>query len=72
MWFESVVDDPEGFSDSSGERRHLAILFSDIVNFTSRAERFEALASLVSLLNAYMNEMCGILYFLMQKARWTS
>jgi adenylate cyclase len=55
---ESVVDDPEGLR-LSGERRHLAILFSDIVNFTSRAERFDA-ERLVSLLNAYMNEMCGI------------
>jgi adenylate cyclase len=56
---ESVVDDPEGLR-LSGERRHLAILFSDIVNFTSRAERFEA-ERLVSLLNAYMNEMCRII-----------
>jgi adenylate cyclase len=56
---ESVVDDPGGLR-LSGERRHLAILFSDIVNFTSRAERFEA-ERLVSLLNAYMNEMCGII-----------
>ena len=38
---QSVVDDPQGLQ-LSGERRHLAILFSDIVNFTSRAERFEA------------------------------
>jgi adenylate cyclase len=56
---ESVVDDPGGLR-LSGERRHLAILFSDIVNFTSRAERFEA-ERLVSLLNAYMNEMCRII-----------
>jgi adenylate cyclase len=56
---ESVVDDPAGLR-LSGERRHLAILFSDIVNFTSRAERFEA-ERLVSLLNAYMNEMCRII-----------
>ncbi len=56
---ESVVDDPGGLR-LSGERRHLAILFSDIVNFTSRAERFDA-ERLVSLLNAYMNEMCRII-----------
>ncbi|MGZ6175100.1 MAG: CHASE2 domain-containing protein [Candidatus Binataceae bacterium] len=56
---QSVVDDPQGLQ-LSGERRHLAILFSDIVNFTSRAERFEA-ERLVALLNAYMNEMCKII-----------
>jgi adenylate cyclase len=56
---QSVVDDPLGLQ-LSGERRHLAILFSDIVNFTSRAERFEA-ERLVSLLNAYMSEMCKII-----------
>ncbi|MGH7913476.1 MAG: CHASE2 domain-containing protein, partial [Candidatus Binataceae bacterium] len=55
----SVVDDPKGLR-LSGERRHLAILFSDIVNFTSRAERFEP-ERLVSLLNAYMSEMSRII-----------
>jgi len=40
----------------SGERRHLAILFADIVNFTARAERTEP-EELVALLNVYMTEM---------------
>jgi adenylate cyclase len=40
----------------SGQRRHLAILFADIVNFTSRAERMQPEA-LVELLNVYMTEM---------------
>lgn len=40
----------------NGQRRHLAILFADIVNFTSRAERMEPEA-LVDLLNVYMTEM---------------
>ncbi len=51
----SVVDDPEGLK-LGGERRHLAILFSDIVNFTARAERSEP-EPLVALLNTYMSVM---------------
>jgi adenylate cyclase len=56
----SVVDDPAGLR-LSGERRHLAILFADIVNFTSRAERSEP-ERLVALLNAYMTEMTRIIF----------
>ena len=55
----SVVDDPQGLR-LGGERRHLAILFSDIVNFTSRAERYEP-ERLVALLNSYMSEMSKVI-----------
>ncbi len=51
----SVVDDPQGLR-LSGERRHLAILFADIVNFTSRAEHSEP-EQVVALLNTYMSVM---------------
>ena len=56
----SVVDDPQGLR-LSGERRHLAILFSDIVNFTSRAERSEP-ERVVALLNTYMSVMINIIF----------
>jgi adenylate cyclase len=56
----SVVDEPEGLR-LSGERRHLAILFSDIVNFTSRAERSEP-ERVVALLNTYMSVMIDIIF----------
>src|ERR1700687_3195226 len=56
----SVLDDPRGLR-LSGERRHLAILFADIVNFTSRTERSEP-ERLVSLLNAYMTEMTKTIF----------
>ena len=56
----SVVDDPQGLR-LSGERRHLAILFSDIVNFTSRAERAEP-EQVVALLNTYMSVMIDIIF----------
>jgi len=56
----SVVDDPQGLR-LGGERRHLSILFSDIVNFTARAERSEPEA-LVALLNTYTNAMTGLIF----------
>lgn len=56
----SVVDDPQGLR-LSGERRHLAILFSDIINFTSRAERSEP-ERVVALLNTYMSVMIDIIF----------
>ena len=43
-----------------GERRHLTILFSDIVNFTSRAERTDP-EPLVALLNTYMTIMTNLI-----------
>ena len=55
----SVVDNPTGLK-LGGERRHLAILFSDIVNFTSRAERTEP-EPLVALLNTYMTVMTNLI-----------
>jgi adenylate cyclase len=54
----SLVDEPEGLR-LGGERRHLSILFSDIVNFTARAERSEPEA-LVALLNTYMTVMTNL------------
>jgi adenylate cyclase len=56
----TVVDDPAGLR-LGGERRHLSILFSDIVNFTARAERSEPEA-LVALLNTYTNAMTGLIF----------
>lgn len=52
---EQMAERPDGIR-LSGQRRHLAILFADIVNFTARAERMQPEA-LVDLLNAYMTEM---------------
>jgi adenylate cyclase len=55
----SVLDSPKGLQ-LGGERRHLAILFADIVSFTSRAERTEPEA-LVALLNTYMTTMTDLI-----------
>jgi adenylate cyclase len=55
----SVLDNPTGLK-LGGERRHLSILFSDIVNFTSRAERTEP-EPLVALLNTYMTVMTNLI-----------
>jgi adenylate cyclase len=44
-----------------GERRHLSILFADIMGFTSRAER-SAPEPLVALLNTYMTAMTNIIF----------
>lgn len=55
----SVVDNPTGLK-LGGERRHLTILFSDIVNFTSRAERTDP-EPLVALLNTYMTIMTNLI-----------
>src|SRR5260370_20839717 len=55
----SVLDSEEGLK-LGGERRHLAILFADIVSFTSRAERTEPEA-LVALLNTYMTVMTDLI-----------
>ncbi|HEX3408738.1 MAG TPA: adenylate/guanylate cyclase domain-containing protein [Candidatus Binataceae bacterium] len=55
----SVVDNPAGLK-LGGERRRLSILFSDIVNFTSRAERTEP-EPLVALLNTYMTVMTNLI-----------
>jgi len=55
----SIVDDPDGLK-LGGERRHLSILFADIVGFTSRAERSEP-EPLVALLNVYMTAMTNLI-----------
>jgi len=55
----SVVDNPTGLK-LGGERRHLSILFSDIIGFTSRAERTEP-EPLVALLNTYMTIMTKLI-----------
>jgi adenylate cyclase len=51
----SVVDNASGLK-LGGERRHLSIMFSDIIGFTSRAERTDP-EPLVALLNTYMTVM---------------
>jgi adenylate cyclase len=56
---QSVVDDPDSFK-LGGERRHLSILFADIINFTSRAESSNA-EELVALLNVYMTRMTDLI-----------
>jgi adenylate cyclase len=56
----SVVDNPQGLK-LGGERRHLSILFSDIINFTARAER-SAPEPLVALLNTYMTAMINVIF----------
>ncbi len=55
----TMVDNPTAFK-LGGERRKLTILFSDIVNFTSRAERTEP-EPLVALLNTYMTAMTNLI-----------
>ncbi len=55
----AVVDDPAGLV-LGGERRHLAILFADIVGFTSRAEKSDP-AQMVAMLNVYMTRMTDII-----------
>jgi adenylate cyclase len=50
-----MIERSDGIS-LSGQRKHLAILFADIINFTARAERTEP-EELVALLNVYMTEM---------------
>src|SRR3984893_12090460 len=55
----SVLDDPGGLK-LGGERRHLSILFSDIVGFTARAERSEP-EPLVAMLNTYMTAMTNVI-----------
>jgi adenylate cyclase len=56
---ESLINNPEGLK-LGGERRHLAILFADILNFTARAERSNP-EELVALLNTYMTAMTNII-----------
>ncbi|MGD0075269.1 MAG: adenylate/guanylate cyclase domain-containing protein [Candidatus Binataceae bacterium] len=55
---ESIVDRPDTVK-LGGERRHLSVLFADIVNYTARAER-EKPEDLVALLNVYLNAMTDL------------
>ncbi len=52
---EGLVQDPDKLK-LGGERRHMSILFADIVGFTSRSERTPP-EELVALLNTYMTAM---------------
>jgi adenylate cyclase len=56
----SLLDSPEGLK-LGGERRHLAILFADIVSFTKRAEKTEP-EDLLALLNTYMTSMIDVIF----------
>ena len=56
----SLLESPEGLK-LGGERRHLAILFADIVSFTKRAERTTP-EELLALLNTYMTSMIDVIF----------
>jgi adenylate cyclase len=56
----SLLDSPEGLK-LGGEKRHLAILFADIVSFTKRAEKTEP-EDLLALLNTYMTSMIDVIF----------
>ncbi len=51
----TVLDQRDGLK-LGGERRHMSILFADIVNYTALSERTDPVA-LVALLNDYMTKM---------------
>jgi adenylate cyclase len=56
----SLLESPEGLK-LGGEKRHLAILFADIVSFTKRAEKTEP-EDLLALLNTYMTSMIDVIF----------
>jgi len=56
----SLVESPDSLK-LGGERRHLAILFADIVSFTKRAEKTEP-EDLLALLNTYMTSMTDLIF----------
>ncbi len=56
----SLLDSPEGLK-LGGERRHLAIMFADIVSFTKRAEKTTP-EDLLALLNTYMTSMIDVIF----------
>ncbi len=56
---EGLIQNPDALR-LGGERRHMSILFADIVGFTSRSER-TAPEELVALLNTYMTAMIDII-----------
>lgn len=55
---DSVMADPAGL-DLGGEKRHLSILFADIVDFTAKAEAL-APEALVETLNEFMSAMTEV------------
>jgi adenylate cyclase len=55
----AVLDSPEGLK-LGGEKRHLAIMFADIVSFTKRAEKTTP-EDLLALLNTYMTSMIDVI-----------
>jgi len=57
---DSVLDSPAGLK-LGGEKRHLAILFADIVSFTKRAETTPP-EDLLALLNTYMTSMIDVIF----------
>ncbi len=56
----SIVDDPEGLK-LGGQRRHLSILFADIIGFTTRAEKAESPETLIAELNTYFSRMLALI-----------
>jgi adenylate cyclase len=56
----SVVDDPDGLK-LGGSRRHLSILFADIVGFTTRAENAASPEVLIGELNIYFTRMVALI-----------
>jgi len=57
---KNLVEDRKSLK-LGGERRHLAILFADIVGFTSRAEKSDPV-ELVRMLNTYMTKMTDLIF----------
>lgn len=55
-----LVDDPAKLR-LSGDRREMTVMFTDIENFTTLAERMRA-EELVKILNDYLNEMTAIVF----------
>jgi len=55
---ETVVNDPAGLR-LGGSKRHLSVLFADIVNFTAKAEAMSP-ESLIEMLNIFMSAMTEV------------
>jgi len=57
---KSLLDNPKQLK-TGGERRHVSILFADIVDFTARAERTLSPEDLIAELNTYFNRMVDVI-----------